>query len=102
MDFTEVERAAFSRLLALALDEDLGQAGDITSQTIIPVDLQGIGLFRARRPGVVSGLPCLSIIGQALHPDLTIELTVVDGSIVNAGSILARIRGPVRAILAGE
>src|SRR5918911_1556466 len=59
--FSEAESAACRRLVAWALEEDLGEAGDVTSKAVVPADRQGRAAVppRTRQYGdAVAGLPC--------------------------------------------
>jgi nicotinate-nucleotide pyrophosphorylase (carboxylating) len=102
MIFTEAETRACQRLVDLALQEDLGDAGDLTSQAIIPEILHGQAVLIARAPGILAGLPAAEIVLKAVEPRLRLEGLVPDGTFVQAGRSLARISGPMRGILAAE
>jgi nicotinate-nucleotide pyrophosphorylase (carboxylating) len=102
MSFTPEEEAACRRLVELALDEDLDARSDVTSEAIIPSDLTGQAVFRARTAGVVAGLPAVDIVFAALDPNLRFQALVRDGDRVKPGEVIARVRGPVRCLLAGE
>lgn len=96
------EEACCERLLTLALAEDLGSAGDVTSQTLIPDTLQGRAAFTARDAGVVAGLPALIAVFQAIDPAVRLAFHLEDGASVERGTVLAAAAGPVRSILAAE
>jgi nicotinate-nucleotide pyrophosphorylase (carboxylating) len=93
----EVE-AAVTRALA----EDLGRAGDITSTATIPDELRARAVLAARRPGVIAGLPLVAATFRRLAPDLSIEAPIRDGVAVAGKTVLMRIEGPARAMLAAE
>ena len=99
---TPAELAAARALLALALAEDLGDAGDVTSLATIPSDAAGRAAFVARRPGVVAGLHLLPLVADAVDPTLAVELLAADGAAVVPGDRLATISGPLRGLLAAE
>src|SRR5688500_11355427 len=98
--FTPAEASACDRLVALALEEDLGLAGDVTCQAVVPEDFQGRAVFVARSGGVVAGLPAVERVFAAVSPDLKLEALVDDGSVEQPGSKLALASGPLRALLA--
>ncbi|MFL5240505.1 MAG: carboxylating nicotinate-nucleotide diphosphorylase [Gemmataceae bacterium] len=100
--FTTAESAACRRLIELALEEDLGRAGDLTSQALIPADLQGQAVFIARSPGVLAGLQTVDLVCARVDRHVVCEPFVEDGSHLDANCRLAILRGPVRAILAVE
>jgi nicotinate-nucleotide pyrophosphorylase (carboxylating) len=85
-----------------ALEEDLGHAGDITSELTIPAAQQARAKFVARKPGRIAGLICAEIAFRLVDPAVTFEVTAPDGSEVAAGALLATMTGPARAILTAE
>jgi nicotinate-nucleotide pyrophosphorylase (carboxylating) len=85
-----------------ALDEDLGRAGDITSNATIPDATKAHAILVARQAGVIAGLPLAVATFQKLSADLRIEPHYRDGAAVAAGVHLLTISGPARAVLAGE
>jgi nicotinate-nucleotide pyrophosphorylase (carboxylating) len=99
---TVPEAAACRALVNLALSEDLGTAGDVTSEAIIPENQEGRGVFVARAVGVLAGLPAAGIVLAAISPRLTFQPLVEDGTTVRPGDRLAIASGPLRALLAAE
>ena len=88
--------------VAVALDEDLGVLGDLTSQAIIPEDALGTGHFVAREEGVLAGTQAVDEVYRQLDPDITVTWRVQDGDRVAAGHELGRVFGRMRSILSGE
>jgi nicotinate-nucleotide pyrophosphorylase (carboxylating) len=99
---TAEEQQAAERLVALALAEDLGPAGDITSRALIPESRQGTVNVVVRRAGIVAGLPVGEIVLQQLDSAAIFENQVSDGAKVDAGTIVASVRGAWRTLLASE
>ena len=89
------------RLIDLALEEDLGP-GDVTTQALIPPDLQGEAHIRAKETLMVAGLPLAARVFQRLEPSLKFEPQVSEGEEVAPGTVLAILTGPVAPILTGE
>jgi len=85
-----------------ALDEDLGRAGDITSNATIPEGARANAVMVARQSGVVAGLPLAAAAFRLLSPEVHVEPHVRDGASVNEGDPLLTLTGPARAILTGE
>ena len=56
------------RLIDLALEEDLG-SGDVTTQALIPPDLQGEAQIRAQQDLVVAGLPLAARVFQKVDAE---------------------------------
>jgi nicotinate-nucleotide pyrophosphorylase (carboxylating) len=100
--FTAAETDACRRLLDLALQEDLGANGDLTSQAVIPPNLPGRAALIARSTGVVAGLPAAQQTFAIVDPQLSFQVMLPDGSTVSAGALLAVVSGSMRSILAGE
>jgi len=85
-----------------ALAEDLGRAGDITSISTIPEDLQGRAELVVREAGVMSGLPIVAAAFRRLSPEIEIAPHARDGAPVQRGAELMTISGNARAILGAE
>jgi nicotinate-nucleotide pyrophosphorylase (carboxylating) len=85
-----------------ALAEDLGLAGDITTDPIIPAEAQGEAAIVAREAGVVAGLDLAEATFKMLDPDAEFTRVVDDGGHVAAGGTIAQIKGRTRALLTGE
>ncbi len=89
------------RLIDLALEEDLGP-GDVTTQAVIPSELQGEAHIRAKADLVVAGLTVADRVFLKLDGEILFEAAVADGQEVAPGTVLARLTGPVASILTGE
>jgi nicotinate-nucleotide pyrophosphorylase (carboxylating) len=88
--------------LGAALEEDLGSAGDLTAQATVPVDAVGTARIVARGAGCIAGIgPALRVF-ELLDDDVVTGAVVTDGEVVAAGTELATVHGPARALLAGE
>lgn len=89
-------------LVTNALREDLGRAGDITTDAIVPAQAAGSARVVAREPGVISGIGVAERVFALLDPQVRFEAAVPDGGRVEPGTLVATIRGPLRSILTGE
>jgi nicotinate-nucleotide pyrophosphorylase (carboxylating) len=89
-------------IVRAALLEDLGRAGDITSDAIVPADARVEAVIAARQPGVIAGLEAALLTFELAEPTLRIERLRADGARVARGDIVARITGPARGVLAAE
>jgi nicotinate-nucleotide pyrophosphorylase (carboxylating) len=85
-----------------ALAEDLGLAGDITTEATIARTARAKGTIGARQPGIVAGLQLVETAFKTLDPDAIVEIAVPDGGEVAAGSAIARVSGNARALLSAE
>lgn len=88
-------------LIRMALEEDLGEDGDITSRALMP-DVDISVLMVAREEGVVAGLPIAHRVFENVEPRLDIDLLAADGDRVPAGRPVMRIRGPALGVLSAE
>lgn len=100
--FLESEARACQQLVALALQEDLDQAGDITSQALIPPEQQGRAVFVARAAGVIAGWPAVELVLARVDPQLCLLIQTPDGTAVSAAKQLGSLTGPMRSILIAE
>ncbi len=93
--------AALDDLIARALAEDLGDAGDVTAQATVPEDLVGRATVRQKAPGVVAGLDAFERVLRAVDPGLTFEPLTDEGVWREDGPVLVT-EGSARSILAAE
>lgn len=93
---------ATERLMLVARAEDLGELGDITSAATIPDSLIGCVEYRARQSGILAGIETLSIAARVYDSRLTVTPCLEDGQAIAQGTLIAKLRGPVRALLAVE
>jgi len=85
-----------------ALEEDLGRAGDITSDLVVPADRRAKAALVARKPGTIAGLIAAQCAFQLVDPALDVRVEIPDGSGADAGFGLATIEGSARSILTAE
>jgi nicotinate-nucleotide pyrophosphorylase (carboxylating) len=90
-------------VVARALDEDLGAAGDITTLATVPADKLGSANLVPRQDGVLAGLPVAGYVFETVGQGrVLVEYGSADGARISAGEVLASVRGPVRDILTAE
>ncbi len=85
-----------------ALLEDLGRAGDITTNATIPDDASATCVLASREDGIVSGMGLARAAFAAIDPELKFNALVVDCDEIKKGEKLAEIIGNARAILSAE
>lgn len=88
--------------VARVLAEDLGERGDVTSAATIPEHATLEAVMATREEIVVAGLPLAALFFRALDPAVRIDTEVEDGARVPAGTMLMRLSGNARAMLAAE
>lgn len=85
-----------------ALAEDLGLAGDVTTNATVSENATAVADIRAREDGIISGLDVARTAFEALDPEIEFTETVRDGATVKAGDVVATISGSARALLTAE
>lgn len=98
----ELPRLAVEEAVRAALLEDLGRAGDITTQAIIPPGAAATAALAARRSGRLAGLALAEAAFRLADPAIAFSAEAEDGAAVEAGQVVARISGPARGILSAE
>ena len=85
-----------------ALLEDLGRAGDLTTDSIVPADAYTTCALVARQTGVVCGLDFSAWAFRLVDPRVEMRVALHDGSRLKPGDLIATVSGPARGILTGE
>ena len=102
MALTPLPQIMLEPLVRAALLEDLGRAGDLTTNAIVPTDVTATMVLVARQAGVIAGLDVAALAFRLIDPAAEIVVAHPDGSSVSAGAVIATIRGPARALLTAE
>jgi len=89
-------------LARAALLEDLGRAGDLTTDAIVPAGKLATATLAARQPGVLAGLDLATLVFRLIDPAIQVCFERRDGDEVATGEAIASIRGPARGILTAE
>ena len=98
----ELPQLMIEEQVRAALIEDLGRAGDITSNATIGPERQATAEMNSREAGVISGLPLAEAAFRLINPAIRFEALVADGARVQPGTMIARISGPARGLLSAE
>jgi len=85
-----------------ALLEDLGRAGDVTTDALVPPEFQATALLMARAAGRLAGMDIALSAFRCLDPQIEVEIRCRDGADVRAGDQLAVLRGAARPLLSAE
>ncbi|MBI3891145.1 MAG: carboxylating nicotinate-nucleotide diphosphorylase [Candidatus Wallbacteria bacterium] len=93
---------AVRAVVEMALAEDLGPNGDLTSCLLIPENQIGTARLFSRVAGVLSGGVLLAPLFGRVDPRVSVKLALEDGAELSPESTIARIAGPARSILTGE
>lgn len=85
-----------------ALDEDFGNAGDVTANLLVPAAATATLYFKSREDGVIAGMQAALITYAMIDPSAKLTVLKGDGSHVKKGDIIAEVTGPVRSLLMAE
>lgn len=97
-----LHRIQYEATVRAALQEDLGRAGDLTTDGVVDANGMARASIAARRPGVVAGLDVATFAFTLLDEQVRISVDRPDGAHVEEGDRIALVEGPARAILTGE
>jgi nicotinate-nucleotide pyrophosphorylase (carboxylating) len=97
-----VSLSHLDRLIDLALDEDLGAAGDVTTLALVPEGASGRAELLAKEPLVLAGAAAFARAFERVDPSVEVRFHAEDGSAVASGTVVARLAGSLRSLLTGE
>jgi nicotinate-nucleotide pyrophosphorylase (carboxylating) len=98
----QLPRHLIDRAVRAALDEDLGLAGDLTSQATLSPDAWARATLSAREPGVIAGLELAAAAFRLIGDGVTFTPALGDGDRVEAGGVVAEVEGPARLVMSAE
>lgn len=95
------DHPAVVRLIALALEEDLGR-GDVTTLATIPPDRAARGKITAKADLTIASLPLVGQILKVVDPVAGVRLLATEGSAVKRGATVVELWGNAAALLTAE
>jgi nicotinate-nucleotide pyrophosphorylase (carboxylating) len=101
-DLTPLPELLIEPLVRNALAEDLGRAGDITTDAIIPKSQTWKGALVARQAGIVAGLDLARLAFRLIDPAIKFMAKKADGDLLKPKDVIATIHGPARGIITAE
>ncbi len=93
---------SFGKLLEMALEEDLGSRGDVTSQAVFDEQDRCQAVLTSKGRGVLCGGECFREVFLRVDPSLSVEDLLPDGSVLEESLQVARVEGRTRSVLAAE
>lgn len=90
------------RAVAAALEEDLGLAGDLTSQATLAPSATAKADLTAREPGIIAGLDLAAAAFRLVGDGVAFAPKLADGDRVAAGGLVATVTGPARLVMSAE
>lgn len=97
-----INESLYRQIVEMALEEDLGTAGDITSEATVPEEATAKGEFRTRRMGAIAGIEVARYVFAVVDESVEFAASVEDGERVEKGTVLATVSGNARSILGAE
>ena len=85
-----------------ALDEDFGNSGDLTASLLVPETAHGVLYMRARESGTLAGMQAAQMTYALVDSRVKFSAKKKDGAKLSKGTMVAKIEGPVRALLSAE
>lgn len=89
-------------LVKMALAEDLGRAGDVTSDSVVPFETRARVVMGAREEGRIAGLDLAEAAFRIVDPELKITRLKPEGADVKKGDEVLEVEGRARSILTAE
>ena len=102
MNKASLPRIMIEPLVRDALLEDLGRAGDLTTNAVVAAEAKATAALVARQAGVVAGLDLAQLAFELIDPAISVAIKTPDGSSVLPGDVIATVAGPARGILTAE
>jgi len=97
----ELPEAEVDAIIERALAEDISH-GDVTSELLIPPELQGKASILVKAKGILAGGAVARGVFLKVAPSLKVDVLIRDGERVKPGDIIATIAGRVASILKAE
>jgi nicotinate-nucleotide pyrophosphorylase (carboxylating) len=101
MNKLQLSEEQVDKIIDLALAEDISH-GDVTSEALIPPELQGKASILAKAEGLIAGGEVARRVFLKVDPSLKVELLIQEGDKVQPGEVVATISGKVISILKAE
>ena len=90
-------------LIDMAIEEDLGETGDITSLSVVPAEVQAKAVLRCKEEGMImAGQAVAERVFRKLDPACEYTVFKADGEICKYGDIVAEVRGRAQSLLTAE
>ncbi len=101
LNWVEPPLPAVRDVVVRALAEDVGVYGDLTAG-LVPDHVAVSAVLAARAPGVLAGRRCAEEAFRAVDGAIEVEWRAADGDRLLPGTVIGRVRGPLRSVLTGE
>ena len=92
----------FDEIISRALEEDLGQGGDVTTDALINDEWQGKADFLIKGEGILAGIEIARRVFLKVDNEVDVRIMVQDGNKIKPGDIVASVSGKLASILKSE
>ena len=89
-------------IVRMALAEDLGRAGDVTTLATVDSDLEVQWVLRARSAGILAGLDAATLTLRLIDPAAVLQPHLKEGAVLAAGDVIATLHGKAQSLLMAE
>jgi nicotinate-nucleotide pyrophosphorylase (carboxylating) len=89
-------------IVRMALAEDLGRAGDVTTLATVDPDLGVQWVLRARSSGVLAGLDAAALTLRLMDPTAVLHPHLREGAVLATGDVIATLHGKAQSLLMAE
>lgn len=96
-----MKRGTLQSLIEIALEEDLNDLGDVTSEAVF-TGQEGAFIITAKDEGILAGSHCVREVYSRIDERINIDFFFRDGQNVHKGTRVARLQGKVKSVLTGE
>ena len=90
------------KIIKLAIKEDLGNLGDITSNTVLTKRDKATFHFVSREKGILCGINIARIVYELLDKKIKFTSFKNEGDAIKTNDVLAKVEGPAISLLTGE
>ena len=101
MEKAPTPKEQIEAIIDLSLTEDLGH-GDVTSEILVPPELEGRAVISAKESGIVAGVDIASKVFRRVDPSISFKVLSKDGAAVKDGDKIAEVSGKALSILKAE
>ena len=98
----QLPQLLIDKAVRAALEEDLGLAGDLTSQATLSPGARATATLSSRQPGVIAGLDLAAAAFRLIGDGVIFEPIIADGGAVKKGDVVARVSGNARLVMSAE
>ena len=98
---TPIKGSQIDRLIDLAIAEDIG-SGDITTDSLVPADLEGRAVILAKEPLVLAGLETARQVFLRFDEQIVFNTNGEDGDRIESGETFVNLEGRLAALLKAE